>query len=350
VNIGRVGTLLKKEFREGYKNYFFLFAVFAPLLVTLIMSISFGSVFSSKPVLGIYSDGTPDLVRHISGLESIGVKLFSTQKKLQQAVGSGEADMGISFPSDFRRDLKQGRKLKIKTYIWGESLLKDRAVLGAAIISSIREITGRRLPANIKVEAMGGVDKVPWKDRLLPMIVLMAIFMGGFLIPSSSLVNEKQKGTMPALLVTPVTRGDLLWAKGLLGFFMSLFMGIFILVLNRAYGANFPLLLLLLTLGAVMAAVTGVLFGILMKTITSLYSMIESLGLLLYGPGLIYMFPKIPEWIGKLLPTYYILNPVMEVTRKGAGWGDISVNVFILIGIILVLIALTAVTAARRFE
>lgn len=350
MNIGRIGTLLKKEIREGYKNYFFLFAVMAPLLVTLVMSVSFGSIFSSKPVLGICAEGNPDFMRLVSGLESIRVKLYTSENELKNAVAAGKADMGILVPAEFSQEVKGGLKSKLKTYIWGESNLKDRAVLGTALLASIREIFGRSLPINIAVESMGGVEKVPWKDRLLPVIVLMAIFMGGFLIPSSSLVNEKQKGTLTALLVTPVKRGDVLWAKGLLGFFMSLFMGILILVLNQAYGANLSLLLLLLSLGALLAAVTGVLFGILMKTITSLYSMIESLGLLLYGPGIIYMFPGIPEWIGKLLPTYYILKPVMDVTREGADWADIAANLFILGGIIICMIVLTAVAARRRFE
>lgn len=71
-----------------------------------------------------------------------------------------------------------------------------------------------------------------------------------------------------------------------------------------------------------------------MKDIASLYSVIKALGIFLYGPGIVAIFPGLPDWIGKIFPTYYIINPIMEITQKGGNWSTVNSEVFILIGFI----------------
>jgi ABC-2 type transport system permease protein len=62
------------------------------------------------------------------------------------------------------------------------------------------------------------------------------------------------------------------------------------------------------------------------------------------------MFPQIPEWIGRIFPTYYALQPVVELSLRGGGWSDIAVNVFILIGINILLVFVVAIAARRMMR
>ena len=127
-------------------------------------------------------------------------------------------------------------------------------------------------------------------------------------------------------------------------------MGVAILLLNQAFGANSLLLVGVLFLGAIMAAELGLICGALIKDITTLFTVWKSGGLLLFGPVIIYMFPQIPEWIGRIFPTYYALQPVVELSLRGGGWSDIAVNVFILIGINILLVFAVAITARRMMQ
>ena len=138
-------------------------------------------------------------------------------------------------------------------------------------------------------------------------------------------------------MVTPATIGDIFVAKGLLGVIISLIMGIVILLLNQAFGAEPMLLVLVLALGAIMAAELGLLFGTIIKDITTLFAIWKAGGILLFGPAFIYMFPQIPQWIGRIFPTYYLIQPVVEISQLGGGWPDIATNVFILIGLNIIL-------------
>jgi len=173
------------------------------------------------------------------------------------------------------------------------------------------------------------------------------VFLGGLFLPAISVVNEKEKRTLEALVITPTTIGDVFAAKGLLGIILSLVMGVVILVLNQAFGAEPALSMLVLVLGAIMAAEIGLLLGVLVNKTTSLFAVVKFGGLLLYAPAFVYLFPQIPEWIGRIFPTYYAIQPIVEISLRGGGWPEIAINVFILAGLDLVLIV-AIMLALRR--
>jgi len=210
------------------------------------------------------------------------------------------------------------------------------------IANLVRELAGQEAPVEIVAITLGDKVSIPWSDRLLPLIVLMAVFFGGLMLPATSIINEKEKKTLEALVITPTTIGDIFVAKGLLGIILSLFAGIVILVLNQAFGAQPTLLLLVLALGAIMAAELGLLLGALLKDWTTLFTVWKTGAILLFGPAIIYMFPGIPQWIGRIIPTYYVLQPIIEISQRGSGWPDIAINVFILIGLDLILVGVVA--------
>jgi ABC-2 type transport system permease protein len=103
-----------------------------------------------------------------------------------------------------------------------------------------------------------------------------------------------------------------------------------------------------LALGALMAATFGVLLGALIKDINTLFAIIKAIGILLYAPAFIYIFPGIPQWVGKLFPTYYMIGPIMDISQHDATWSQIAGDIYILIGMIIALIAVVAVIARRE--
>jgi ABC-2 type transport system permease protein len=52
--------------------------------------------------------------------------------------------------------------------------------------------------------------------------------------------------------------------------------------------------------------------------------------------------------VGKIFPTYYILQPIIEVSQQNGGWSDIAGNFFILVGIDVALIAILLIILQRR--
>lgn len=347
MSLRRISVLLSKELITGPKSFFFVWAVAGPISLTLFVHLIFGSLFSGKPKLGIKDHGNSQIVESLQNMESLSIKEYTSEIKLKNAVETGARDVGIVILQDFDSMIKNGELTKLTAYVWGESLLKNRSVVTSALLYRIREISGKKAPVDITPVSLGNEKNIPWEDRFLPFIVLMAIFMGGFIIPASSLVGEKEKRTIGAVIITPATKSDVFISKGLMGMIVSMITGIMILVLNRAFNVQFGLIIFILFLGAAMASCIGLMVGAFMKDIASLFSTMKGFGLILYGPGLIYIFPKIPKWVGKLFPTYYVINPILEITQKGGSWSTVHLEVFILIGIIAAFFPVVGVIANK---
>jgi len=337
MNVRRVGVLFCREILQGPKNFIFIWAIVAPVIISLIVSVVFGSLFSDKPDLGIVDRDESCLVTMAAELDSVTVRQYGTVQGMLTAIEDGSLDMGIVLPEGFDNAVLQGSEVGINAYISGESLAENRVILTVTIADLVRELAGQEAPVLVEITTLGEEESMPWNDRLLPLVVLMAVYLGGLFLPATSVINEKERKTMQALLVTPVTKTDVFAAKGLTGVVLSLVMGMVILLLNQVFGTEPALIILVLALGAIMAVEVGLLCGVYLKDVSSLFTIWKLGGILLFAPALVYIFPQIPEWVARIFPTYYLVQPIVALTLQGAGWSDIAGDVFVLAAIDAVL-------------
>ena len=351
MNLRRILTLLGKELIHGPKGFIFIWVVIVPIGFTLIANLAFGSLFSEKPDLGIYDQGYSQIVAQAQALDSINTKLYDSRDDLIQATSDGAVDIGLVLPPGFDDSVTQGETVTVEGFVWGESLAKSRTIIPVAFADLVRELAGQEVPVEIESVSLGEDTGVPWNERLLPLLIFFAVFFSGVMLPSTSLIDEKQKRTLQALIITPASVGEIFTSKALVGILLSVFLGVAVLLLNGAFGAHWLLLLLVLFFSAVMAVEVGLIAGVLIKDITTLFTVWKSSGIVLAAPVFIYLFPQIPEWVGQIFPTYYTLQPVVTLSLQGGGWPDISTNFFILLGIDIALIGviILALRKSRQF-
>ncbi len=348
MNVSRIWTLIKHEVLHGPRDVVLVMSVVLPVLLALFVNLAFGNIFTDRGKLGIYDEGQSRLVETIKSDGSITARVYGSEADLRQAAARGAVDMGIILPQDFDETLATGT-VRLKAYVWGESLAKNRAVIPVVLAGAVHEVAGAEVPVSVETVALGEEGSVPWNERLLPMVVFMAVFFGGLMIPASSLINEKQRRTLEALNVTPATMGDVFSAKGIIGVALALFMGVLTLVLSGSFSGGTPLLLLVLALSAVMAAEIGLLAGALIKDMNTLFAVWKTGGLLLFGPAVIYMFPQIPSWIGYFFPTYYAIRPIVDISVSGYGFSQVGLYIGIL-AVIVLLLGLVVASIVRRLS
>lgn len=347
MSIRRVGILLLKELFQGPRNFMFIFAVIVPVTVSLLMALLFGTVLSGKARLGLVDQGASQLAALAQGLDGILVSQFDSAASMQAAVGRGAVDIGLVLPPEFDEQVKTGSQIRLKVVAWGESLLKNRIVLAAALTHMLRQIAGQEPPIEIVTTTLGEAA-LPWDQRVLPLIVLLSVLLGGSIVPATSLVEEKQKRTLTALGVTPARRSEVYLAKAIMGMFISTLMGMITLLMNQAFGMRPVLLVLVLVCGASLAAGLGVLAGMLLKDVNSLFTLFKASGIFLYAPALIYMFPELPQWLAKIFPTYYAIQPVIEIVQEGAGWAEVAPEVVICLAVTAILTLIVAWLDGRQ--
>lgn len=335
MNLRRILILFRKEVIQGPKNFMFIFALVVPLALTLVFSLVFGTFFSGKARLGVVDQGSSRLTELTRENQAVSLRTYNSTAELQDAVARGALDIGLVLPPDFDRLLLGTNPARVSFFIWGESQMQHRIIAASAVVHAMRQVIGQTVPVEINEIVLGTASNIPWEQRLLPFIVLMTIMLSGMMIPAASLVSEKTRHTLTALSSSPATLLEIFAAKGLLGTTLSILTGLLILFLNRALGSQPALLLIVLLLGAIFSACLGVLLGALVKDINTLFATVKGLGIFLYAPGFIYMFPELPQWIARIFPTYYIVNPVIEIVQKNAGLADLAPQLAILVGLIV---------------
>ena len=348
MNVKRVWTLIMTEVFHGPKDVILVMGVVTPVLLALLVHLAFGDIFTDRPKLGVFDEGQSQLVGVLESSESITLKVYQDEADLRAATANGAVDMGIVLPANFDATLPAGT-IRVKAYIWGESLAKNRAVIPVVLADAVREITGARLPVSINTVALGEGSSLPWSDRLLPLTVLMAVFFGGMFLPASSLINEKQRHTLEALNVTPATIGDVFIAKGFIGAVLATIMGVLTLTISTSFGSSPLALILVLGLGAILAAEIGLIAGAFIKDMNTLFATWKFGGLLLFGPAIVFMFPQIPSWVGYIFPTFYVVKPVVDLSVSGLGFSSVAIYVVILIAIVVVM-ALVVMSIVRRLS
>lgn len=347
MNMRRISILFEKELRYGTRNFIVIFATVIPVLVSLVVSLVFGSLFSGMPRLGLLDEGSSQLISTFQAQDYIETRLYTDEGALRADVERGTVEMGIIIPVGFDAAAKTSGDTNLSIYFWGEGATGSRATLITALAHNVATVAELDTPVTVEAVALGETEIVSWSSRLLPLLVLMSIVLGGTLVPAVSLVNEKQQRTLQALTITPTSIGDVMTAKALLGIGVSLLMGLIILALNQAFGTNPLLLVAVLALGAVAAGTFGVLLGTLVKDMNGLFTMIKSLAMILYAPAIIQMVPQLPQALAQLFPTYYLIAPIQEIALKGASFTDVSGQIMVLV-VLIGLLFIALVVLVRR--
>lgn len=350
MNLKRTGILLRKEILRGNKGFLFIMAIIGPIMISLVISLVFGTLFNETPRLGILDEGDSRVVDLAAGYSSMITTEYATDAELRKAVEGGAASLGFVLPPGFDRAVAEATETDITVYIWGEGRMEHFEILVMNLDNIILELSGVEAPVNIESISLGGGAGVPWNDRLLPFIVLYTVVVAAIMLPAMAVITEKEKKTMTALVTTPTTLGEIFVSKGVIGAVLSLLMGIVILLINQAFGVQPWLLVLVLGLGAVMVSIIGLLAGAFLKDITSLLAFSKIGGFVLIAPGFVYMFPQIPQWLGYIFPTFYIVEPIVELSQRGGGWHDIALNVFILVGLIVLLSVILSIVLRKKAE
>jgi ABC-2 type transport system permease protein len=346
MNVMLALRVLLKDLRLGPRSPVFLWAVVFPVVGTLVVQLVFGSLFAPKPRLGIVDEGNSAITAAAGAIEGIELSIVGSAGELERLVREHNLDAGLVLPAGFDDRVRDGSRPLLRFFVSGESLASNRLILAVTTLELIRAVEGSPPPVQVDVVSLG-VPVLPLAARLTPMLVLFALLIAGVFVPAFSLVQERESGTLSALLVTPVRGTDVLAAKATLGFVLAFVMALVTLWLNDALGARPDALLVALAVGALMLAEVGLIYGTAAKDAKVLFTLIKSLNIVLFAPVVFYIFPDWPQWIAQLFPTYWIINPIFEVAVRDATLADVGQQLAIALALCTAALPVIAILGRR---
>lgn len=192
-------------------------------------------------------------------------------------------------------------------------------------------------------------------ESFLPAFLGFFVFFFVFLISGVSLLNERTTGTLSRLLATPIRRSEIImgYLIGYGGFaiIQTVLTVVFTITVFKIHLVGSIWLVFLTNLLLALVALT---LGIFISTFaTSEFQMIQFIPLIvvpqIFFAGLVPV-DGMASWlqaIAHIMPLYYGANALTAVVTKGAGLGDIGVNLLILVGFMVVLTMLNIVGMKR---
>jgi ABC-2 type transport system permease protein len=308
----------------------------------------FSSLFDPQPRLGIVDAGGSELTSQARELEGIEVTLVDDAVELRRQVEADDLDAGLVLAPGFDEALRAGRQPELPFYIGGESLASTRVVLSVTTLDLVRAVEGRSSQVEVVLEDFGA-ETVPIASRLVPVIVMYALVMAGIFLTAFAVVEEREKRTLEALVVTPLRLSEVLLAKALMGFVVAVAMAFVTLALNGALGGSPAALLLSVTVAALMSTAIGLVFATGARSVQMLFALVKGTGFLIVGPVVFYLFPEWPQWIARIFPTYWFIDPIYRTAIEGAGLGEVWWELVVALAISAVLLV-AVVALARRME
>ena len=346
MSLARIWRVLRKDLRMGPRSPFFLYALVLPVVLTVVFQGAFGSLFEPRPRLGIVDAGNSEITAAMDAVEGIELTLLDDAEELKRQVEANDLDAGLVLPAGFDAAVRDGSRPPLDFYIGGESYASNRIILMVTALDTIREVEGSTAPVAVEIVNFGE-EGLPLTLRLVPIIVFYALVLAGVAVPGSSMVEEKEKGTLMAILVTPVRVSEVLTAKWLLGLILTFVMAMVTLALNGAIGSRPLDVALVVLVASLLTAMLGLLVGVVSKDSAMMFGLIKGAGVILFAPVLWYLFPNWPQWIAKLFPLYWIIEPIWQVSVMGEPVTAVWMELAIALGIVGAMLPLIVILARR---
>ncbi|TVQ25416.1 MAG: ABC transporter permease [Spirochaetaceae bacterium] len=349
MRVRSVICILKKDLSVGPRSPIVLFAIVLPVMLTLILQLVFGTLFESPPDFGYVDRGASDVIVELRASESVQLHRFESEDELRDVVRSGRLDAGLILPADFDDEIRAGSRPPLQLYISGESYAVNRLIVTVSSIDAIRSISGAESPVSTEVINLGSDEDISLATRFVPVIAMYAFLIAGMFVPAASLVDERERGTLTAVTVTPASLGDVLAAKLIFGMLLTIVMTLITLWMNNALGTNPTAMILVIVLTSVFWGQLGIIVGLLAGNSQALFAIVKASGALLMAPVIFYLFPDWPQWIASLFPTYWAIDPLWQIMANDAGFPDVIGSVAIVLGMSVIL-AFSIVVLGRRLS
>ncbi len=349
-------AILLKEFAHIRRDRTtILFTFLVPALQLTIFGYAIDVTIDDIPTAVLDLDGRQDSRAFTDAM--VNTHTFKVTQRvldlesLRHALAAGEVKVGVVIPADYSENLLNGRQAPIQVLVDGsDSQVATTALntvsLLATQMSMVRgQAMGERLQAAVARDPFGRLAlPIDVRARLLynPDLESSHFFVPGLIaiilqvvllfLTSSSIVKERELGTLEQLFVTPVGRAGLLFGKllpyalmacGELLIVLVLMVGVFGVPINGSVW----LLLALSTL----FIVTVLGLGLLISTIARTQVQSMQLAFVIMLPSVLlsgFMFPRsempLPIYLaGFALPVTYFVEIVRGVILRQAGAIDL---------------------------
>jgi ABC-2 type transport system permease protein len=287
---------------------------------------------------------------------------------VQEYIDDGYAKAGIIIPPEYSANIKSGKTTQIQLLVDGSDPTTAQTILqsaGAITQSMAVEITGSRVAINSISQPLDLRSRVWYNPDMssikfnVPGLIGVILQTVTLMLTSFSIVREREKGTLEQLIVTPISKMELMIGKiipyviiGFIDIVLALALSVFWF---RVSVAGSILLLLFFSVIFLFSAL-GV--GLLISTVSKSQLQAMQLSMFMIMPNILlsgYMFPreampKIIQVISNIFPLTYFIKVLRGIILKGNGFSSLKVEFLILVIFGMAVLSMATVKFKKRID
>ncbi len=363
----RFWPMFRKEFIQMRRDRLTLgIMIGIPVIQLLLFGFAIQTDVRHIPTVVLDQSRTPESRDLIAAFEGTGsfrvIGYVNDRPALDAYLARGAAQAGIVVPVDFPRLLANGTTATVQVLVDASDPLSSQSALGAAAgVGQVRNLAllsaaaGKAiLPLDVRVRPRYNPG-LRSQVYIVPGLVGVILTMTMVLITAMAIVRERERGTLEQLIVTPVTRTELMLGKITPYIGVGIVQMSIVLTLGR-FVFDVPLTgsLFLLYGVTLLFVVTSLAFGLFISTLVANQQQAMQVSFFFIMPNILlsgFMFPRqaMPaffQYLSLALPLTHFLRALRGILLKGDGFVSIWPQVVTLAGFALVLISM----AVRRFH
>jgi ABC-2 type transport system permease protein len=369
----RLLAVAKKELLQLQRDRMTLaMTVVLPLVQLLILGFAINTDVRNSPLIVLDQDrsaSSRDLARR---LEVTGFYRFIGEARgydeIERALRSGQAKVGLVVPPRYGSELRAGRTAKAQLIVDGS----DPQTVASASNTAASLVQARA--AELLVERLGGVAASPplWLEQaiwynpelrtavfIVPGLIGILLTMTMVMLTSIAMARERERGTLEQLIVSPVTRMELVAGK-ILPYIIAGYVQMTLILLAGRWVFHVPMVgsLPLLYAVASLFITASLAVGLIISTVAKTQQQAMQMSFFFLLPNVLlsgFMFPfeAMPAFakaISRCLPLTHFLSLVRGITLKGAVLQDLRGELLWLLALLTVLVVVGGLRMSKKLD
>jgi ABC-2 type transport system permease protein len=304
-----------------------------------------GSAASRQAVMDMAQTQVIDIVVQASDAE-----------ELERLMRQGKISVGIYIPSDFERRLQQPDRSAMQMLIDGTDSVVQGAV--AQIAKSARTSPYNDKPPTVELRTYYNPERRS-PVNTVPGLIGVILTMTMILFTAVAIVRERERGNLELLITTPVRSSELMLAKilpyviiGLVQVSLVLLLGNLVFdvplrgTLINVFTVSLLFIMANLALGLVLSTLAQTQFQAMQMTFFILLPSILLSGFMFPFEGM----PRGAQILAEALPMTHFLRLIRGVMLRGASLSELSSELWVLCGFILLAMTVAILRFSKRLD
>ena len=285
-------------------------------------------------------------------------------------VDSGNARAAIVIHENYARDLKRSRPARVQVLVDASDPSASQSAIGAAMLVGQRgnlQLLSQRVGVSVRTDRMPLDVRVrPLYNPALKSVIfivpgIIGIILSNIMvvITAIAVVREREAGTLEQLIVTPLTRSEIMIGK------ISPYIGVGLVQLTAVLLAGYLIFrvpirgsVLLIYLVSLLFIIASLALGLFISTLAKRQAQAIQVSFLFLLPNVLlsgFMFPReamprIAADIGLALPLTHFLQIMRGIVLKGVGMRELWPQTLALAGFSALFIVFSTLRFQKQLE